>query len=123
MPDDTVTVRVAGPQFRFDREQYSRGDTLDVPGRIAVRHPRTLEIVDGDDASDEHVEESSEPTTLDVDELDPHPADLKVSELKDRLEDVDDVELLKAIRKAEDESEDRSTAKNAIDARLAELEG
>ncbi|WP_226040849.1 hypothetical protein [Natrinema sp. DC36] len=115
MSEQTVRVRVAGAQFRFDREQYTRGDELEVPKRIVGRHPRTLEIVaDEDDGSDE---------ADDVDELDPHPADLTVGELEDRIEDVEDPELIKAIKKAEEESKNRETAKDAIDARLNELEG
>lgn len=131
MPDTTVTVRVTRGEFRYDREHYERGDELEVHEGALEKHPRTLERVEEDEGVQESEaadEDDAEQADVDeevasVDELDPHPADLKVPELKDRLEDVDSVELLEAIREAEVESEDRTTAKDAIDARLKELEG
>ncbi|WP_135535379.1 hypothetical protein [Halostella pelagica] len=114
MPDTTVTVRIVRGEFRYDREHYERGDELEVHEGALEKHPRTLERVEEDDGSDEDE---------DIDELDPHPADLTVGELEDRIEDVEDPALIKTIRKAEEESKDRETATDAIDARLKELGG
>ncbi|QCC60753.1 hypothetical protein NP511_02075 [Natrinema thermotolerans] len=123
MPETTVTVRVAGAQFRFDREQYTRGDELEVPERIVGRHPRTLEIVDDVNGDEEAADAGDGTDELTVDDLDPHPKDLDVPGLEDRIADVDDVSLLETIKEAEKQNDDRTTAKNAIDSRLNELEG
>ncbi|WP_435552758.1 hypothetical protein [Natrinema sp. CGMCC1.2065] len=124
MSEPTVRVRVAGAQFRFDREQYTRGDELEVPERIVDRHPRTLAIVEEDVDDDGGATGAGDATgELAVDGLDPHPKDLDVPELEDRIADVDDVDLLNAIKEAEKQNDDRTTAKNAIDSRLNELEG
>ncbi|ELZ12496.1 hypothetical protein C478_10481 [Natrinema thermotolerans DSM 11552] len=124
MSEPTVRVRVAGAQFRFDREQYTRGDELEVPERIVSRHPRTLAIVEEDVDDDGGATGAGDATgELAVDDLDPHPKDLDVPGLEDRIADVDDVSLLKAIKEAEKQNDDRTTAKNAIDSRLNELEG
>lgn len=116
---DKIPVRVAGSYFGYNGERYGRGDTLEVHPRALEKHPSTLERVDEavvqEDADDEE--------GVTVDDLDPHPSDLNVPELEERIAGVEDVELLETIRDAEEESEDRETAKDAIDARLNELEG
>ena len=116
---DEIPVRVAGGEFRFDREHYERGDELKVPERTLEAHPRTLERVDEAEGEPESADDADE----DAEPLDPHPQDLNVDELEKRVEDVTDVDLLKRIRKAEKEGDDpRSTAVHAIDDRLDELE-
>lgn len=129
MPETTVTVRVVRGEFRYDREHYERGDELEVHEGALEKHPQTLERVGDEDVHEAETDDEDDVEQADVDEeavavheLDPHPADLKVSELRKRLENVDDVELLKVIRSAELESENRTTAKDAIDDRLNELE-
>jgi hypothetical protein len=51
------------------------------------------------------------------------PGDLTVANLREAVADIDDAETLRAIRDAEADGKDRTTAREAIDARLAELEG
>ncbi|QHS17919.1 hypothetical protein GWK26_12605 [haloarchaeon 3A1-DGR] len=130
---------MSGAQYRFNREQYTEGDELEVPERVAERHPRSLEVIgDGDDESADAGDEDTpdaedgaadseggdEPPDfgVDLEEVDPHPNDLSVSELRDRISDVNDVDLLQAIRHLESESEDRKTALEAIDDRIAAVE-
>ncbi|AXR78991.1 hypothetical protein [Natrarchaeobaculum sulfurireducens] len=119
MTDNTVRVRVAGSQFRFDREQFTRDDTLEVLERVAAKHPNTLEPVDSDDGDEE--DDDIEP--IPEDELDPHPSELTVDELETRLGNVDDLELLHGILEAEQSNKKRDTAVDSITGRLAELEG
>ena len=123
---DPVRVRVVRPQFRYDREQYTQGDELDVPEHVLKRHPRSLAVVEGTDAesdadgdavdSDDAVDPVSET------DLDPHPSDLTVDELEERLSDVDDLALLYGIRAAEADGKSRETALEAIDARISDVE-
>jgi hypothetical protein len=131
MPDNTVTVRVGRGGFRYDREQFAEGQELDVTEETIQRHPRTLtRVEDAGDAADGdgETEDDPEATTDDTvdavaeDDLDPHPSDLTVDDLKERLGDVDDVALLRGIRNAEEDNKGRSGALTAIDGRLADLE-
>jgi hypothetical protein len=135
---DTIRVRVARGEFRYDREHYTQGDELEVHERALEKHPRTLTRVE--EARDESVapdpreemvaEEFGEDPDADLEErlavedLDPHPSDLTVPEMEDRLASVDDVAHVEAILDAERESDDpRTTAIDVIESRLAELEG
>ncbi|WEL29857.1 hypothetical protein [Haloferax volcanii] len=131
MSRNTVRVRVAGSQFRYDREQYIEGDELEVHEGALEKHPRTLERVED---ADENVQMSTggeadaaddvdEGGGLTVDDLDPHPEDLTVVELEERIDDVDDVDLLETIKEAEEETENRTGAIDAVENRLDELEG
>lgn len=132
MSENTVRVRVAGSQFRYDREQYTRDDVLEVAEETLAKHPRTLAPVeeDGgdqqvtlDDANGSDESDGSDGSDGSDDyEVDPHPSDLTVAELRDRVGDVDDVGLLEAIHKAETDGEQRSTAIDAIEDRIDELE-
>lgn len=125
---DTVHVRVSGPQFRTNNQWYEQGETLEVPEEIFEKYPRRLERVDpepehepdeeSDDAAADAGDESEGDESV---EADPHPADLSVSELEERLEDVDDVALLEAILEAEQE-DPRKTAVEAIEARIDAVE-
>lgn len=112
MPEPTERVRVVRREFRYDREHYTRGDELEVHEGALEKHPRTLE----------RVEEVSNDDEYSVEDLDPHPSGLVIDDLEDRLEDVDDPALLKTIKTAEEETKDRGGAKEAIDARINELE-
>lgn len=120
-------VKVTGRSFRYRGERYRHGDTFEAEDGVLEKHPRTLSAVDGDEATDQEAdaEEAADEDdgTVTVDDLDPHPADLKVGELEERIADVEDVDLLETIRDAEEATEDRTTAKDAIDARLNEIEG
>lgn len=122
-------VKVTGRSFRYRGERYRHGDTFEAEDGVLEKHPRTLSAVDGDEATDQEADAESddeeaagEGGTVTVDDLDPHPANLKVGELEERIADVEDVELLETIRDAEEATEDRTTAKDAIDARLNEIE-
>lgn len=123
---DTITVRVIRSMFGHGREIYRRGDTLEVGRTVLEKHPNTLEQVDQANtevsAADEAKDSAEADDGVTVDELDPHPEALNVDELEERIADVDDLELLETIREAEAESQNRTTAKDAIDARLNELE-
>ncbi|QLG63088.1 hypothetical protein [Halorarum salinum] len=122
---DEIPVRVAGAEFRFDREHYTRGDELEVPERTLEAHPRTLKRVEETETEPEAEEttvQESEDVSMDG-ELDPHPQELTVDELERRVQDVTDVDLLERILAAETESNDpRSTAVDALENRLDELE-
>jgi len=123
---DTVRVRVVRAQFRYDREQYTEGDELNVPERVLERHPRSLAVVDETDAESDADADSvdSDGATEPVAEadLDPHPSDLTVDELEERLSNVDDLALLYGIRAAEADDKARETALEAIDARISDVE-
>jgi DNA topoisomerase VI subunit B len=122
MSNDTVRVRVAGPQFRYEREQYTEGDELDVPEWVIESHPQTLERV-APTASSETTAEQDADSEVDPDEIDPHPTELTVDEIKERIADVDDVATLEAILELEERGENRSTATDAIENRIDDLEG
>lgn len=123
---DTVRVRVVRAQFRYDREQYTEGDELDVPERVLEQHPRSLAVVDETevetdaDADQADSDDAVEPVA--EADLDPHPSDLTVDELEERLSDVDDLALLYGIRAAEAGGKTRETALEAIDARISDVE-
>jgi hypothetical protein len=124
---DTIHVRVSGPQFRTNNQWYEQGETLEVPEEIFEKYPRRLERVEPEDDTEAESEEASDDAAPDeseadaAPEADPHPADLSVSELEERLEDVDDVALLEAILEAEQE-DPRKTAVEAIEARIDAVE-
>lgn len=129
MSDDTITVEVVGPQFRYDREQYTHGDELEVTQRTLESHPNTLAPVPGGDAGAETTDESEdgdqddEIEPLAESELDPHPSELTVDELEERIADVDDLELLYGILAAEEDNKNRDTAIAAIESQIADVEG
>lgn len=106
--------------FGQGREIYRRGDTLEIDPVVLEKHPKTLEKVESESSSEADTEEDEGSAA--VEDLDPHPSDLKVDELEERIEDVDDVALLDAILTAETQSKDRTTAVNVIESRISELE-
>jgi hypothetical protein len=125
MPGE-VRVRVADGDVWVDGEHYVRGDEVDIPERVYEQIPHSFERVesddgDGDEANAESGADGDEPPA--VDDLDPHPAALTVDELRERVQDVDDIALLEAIRTAEQatDGEARTTAIEAIENRLAAL--
>jgi hypothetical protein len=127
---ETVSVRVTDGDVWVDGEHYTRGDEVDVPAGVYDRLPGSFEQVADSDTSEDSDEDNAAQEsgnggadTVTVDDLDPHPTDLTVDELEERIADVDDVALLAAIREAETDAEDRTTAIEAIDTRLNELEG
>jgi hypothetical protein len=129
MSDDTVRVRVAAGEFRYDREHYERGDELAVSVAALEKHPRSLNRLDeaageseDEPAADPDADDEAPDLAFDPDEIDPHPSDLTINELSERVEGVEDAGKLETIRYLEDESKDRTGAKDAIDDRLDELE-
>lgn len=58
-----------------------------------------------------------------ADTLAVHPTEHTVDELRDALADIDDPDDLRAARVIETDTQDRETALEAIDDRLAKLEG
>lgn len=126
---DSVRVRVVRAQFRYDREQYTEGDKLDVPEHVLERHPRSLAVVEETGAEAKPDTDADQTDSADAVEpvaeadLDPHPSDLTVDELRDRLTDVGDLALLYDIRAAEGDGKTRETALEAIDARISDVEG
>lgn len=127
MSEDTVRVRVTGRQFRHGGEEYHHGDELEVPERAIEGWEGRLERVesDGDEEPEGDEDDGGEDEAeVGVGDVDPHPQELTVGELSDRLEGVDDAATVRAIQQAEAESDEpRTTALEAIDARLDELEG
>jgi hypothetical protein len=121
MTEDTVTVRVAGGEFRYDGEQYVRGDELEVHERAAERHPRTLERVEENEGSQED-ENDAEAAGGETGTLPFNPEAHTNDELAERVAEIDDTATLVALRNLEAEQKDRAGAKEAIDARLNELE-
>lgn len=121
MSDDTVRVRVDRGDYRHQREHYTRGQELDVTPKVLEKHPNSLTRVDEPDSDGGEEDETDDSDDEIV--VDPDPSELTVDELRDRVTDVDDVELLKAIKGVEKAGENRETAKQALDKRLAELEG
>lgn len=120
MTGEQVTVRVTGRQFRHDGREYHTNDTLDVPRDVYEAWQGRLTIhEDTDDGADGAGEEEDSDEAV----VDPHPSDLTVSELEDRIQDVDDTSLLHGILDAEIEGENRSTAVDAIEDRIQDLEG
>jgi hypothetical protein len=69
---------------------------------------------------DDVVYEEDGPPDASASALDP--GDLTVADLRDAVADIDDAAALQAVRAAEAGGSDRTTALEAIDARLAELE-
>jgi hypothetical protein len=109
-PGDVVelTEYVGEPQKEMRRVVESDGEP-------ATDDPSDGEVKAGGDGSpDEGVT---------ADDLDPHPSDLTVPEVKERVADVDDVALLETILEVEAAGKSRTGAKDAIEARIAELEG
>lgn len=129
---NTVEVRVTRAQYRHNRQQYSQGDVLEVSEETLEKHPRSLERVEDDNADAEtEGEAEAEPdgdgdedavTPLSEDELDPHPSDLTVDEIRERVENAD-LPTLYGIRDAEKAAENRSTAIEAIEAQIDDVEG
>ena len=119
MPEPTVPVRLVAGEFRYDREHYTAGDELQVHERALEAHPRSLERID---ESADAGGSGSEPRA-DPDEIDPKPQDLTVDELEQRIADVDDLRMLRGIRYLEAEADHRTTALEAIDDRIEDLDG
>jgi len=109
MSEDTVRVRVEAGDYRHEREHYTRGDELEVLEKTLEKHPRSLSRVKESEAA------------ITEDDLDPHPSDLTVDELKERVDDIENPDLLSAIEGAEEATDARSTALDAIGSRKQEL--
>lgn len=128
MSDNTVRVEVVRAQFRYDREQYTQGDEIEVTEATLRRHPQSLaRIDDGDEQTDEDGADEADGDgdavePVPEEELDPHPSDLTVDQLRDRVSGVEKIALLKGIRQAEDDGENRTTAIEAIDDRINAVE-
>jgi len=138
MPD-TVSVRVADGDVWVDGEHLTRGDEVDIPADVYDRIPGSFERVDSDESTGDVDDETDASETnaseadgeadgeaageVTVDDLNPHPDDLTVDELEERIADVDDAALLETILEAEEASDTRTTAVDAIEERIADLEG
>lgn len=125
MSDETIRVRVDRGDYRHEREHYTRGDEIEVAPKVLEQHPNSLTRIE---AAEEPTDEGDAATTDDGngdDEIvvDPDPSELTVDELGERIADVDDVALLAAIRDAEEEGKNRETAKDALNSRIAAVEG
>lgn len=126
MTDETILARVTGRTWRQDAENYLNGDEVEVAPEELENWPNRLARVEREPEPD------SKPADEDSDgdddgedespEIDPHPQDLTVTELRERVETVNDVSMLEAIRELEDDSDEpRTKALSAIDARIDEL--
>lgn len=106
------------------------GDRVDVTERQAdylVSERGDFALVAADETApadagppDETPAEEDGPPDDTVEAIDP--GDLTVSELSDVVADIDDADRLRALRNAEAGGKDRTTAKDAIDDRLDDLE-
>jgi hypothetical protein len=68
--------------------------------------------------------EEDGPPDADTDEPAPlDPGDHTVADLREAIADIDDADALRAVGDAEEAGENRTTALEAIDARLSELRG
>jgi hypothetical protein len=103
-----LTEHVGEPQ----KEMRRVGESDNEP---ATDEPSDGEVGTGDDDSPDE--------SVTTDDLDPHPSDLTVPEVEERVADVEDVALLETILTVEAADENRTGAKDAIEARVAELEG
>lgn len=130
MSDALVEVRVDRPQYRHDGEQYERDDTLEVPKRVLNRHPNSLERIEeataaepGDDAGDADAE--IELTDEDGGTIPFNPTNFSVDEVEDRIADIEDADTIRSLRTLEqtEDGDPRTTAIEAFDARIDELEG
>ena len=90
------------------------GDVVELTEHVGEPQKEMRRVAESDDDSpDEGV------TT---DDLDPHPGDLTVPEVEERVADVEDGALLETILEVETVGKNRTGAKDAIEARIAELE-
>jgi hypothetical protein len=84
--------------------------------RIAAAHPQDVErIADDTPGPDDWTAVATGTPPF-------APGEHTVSELRDRVQEVDDADALRALRTAEADGGDRTTALDAIDARIDELE-
>jgi hypothetical protein len=121
MSDALVEVRVDRPQYRSGGEQYERGDTLTVSKRELDRHPNSLEKI-GEVTGEAEGEDVPDGPSGKLPFL---PPEHSVSEIEERIAEIDDVEAVRALRNAEQQEQDdpRTTAVEAFDDRIDELEG
>ena len=118
---ETVSVRVTDGDVWVDGEHLTRGDEVEIPTTVYERISRSFEQVDDvddvtDDADEEQVDQGDPP------EVDPHPGELTVDEIEDRVAEVDDLAKLRAILSLEEDGKDRTTATDAIEERIHDLE-
>jgi hypothetical protein len=95
---------------RFDGD-VAPGEVADLPERVGEPQPE-LERVEIPDPDGPDVESGTLPFA---------PGEHTVSELRDRVQDINDADALRALRTAEADGGDRTTALDAIDDRLAAL--
>jgi hypothetical protein len=123
MPD-TTRVRVTDGDVWVDGEHLTRGDEADIPSGVYERIPGSFDPADDGAESGSAADDDEAATDAAGDvEVDPHPEDLTVDEIEERVAEVDSVEKLQRIRELEAESDERTTALEAIDNRLDELGG
>ncbi|QLH82466.1 hypothetical protein [Halosimplex pelagicum] len=125
MPE-TTRVRVTDGDVWVDGDHLTRGDEAEIPVSVYERIPGSFESIDdgAESASNEADADdgsATDDTAGDV-EVDPHPEELTVDEIEERVAEVDSVAKLQRIRELEVESDDRTTALEVIDDRLDELE-
>lgn len=91
------------------------GDVVELDAHVAGPHPDMVPVADADSASGDAESDAGE-------ESDATPPfkteDLTVSELRGAVQDIDDPDVLEAVREAEASGKNRDTALDAIDAQL-----
>lgn len=122
MSDNTIGVRVDRGDYRHEREHYTRGDELDVAPKVLEQHPNSLTRIEEPDVSTDDQGDAGDADAGDEVVVDPDPSELTVDELRDRIADVDDAELLDAIKDAEKAGKNRETAIDALEDRISALE-
>jgi hypothetical protein len=97
----------------------------DIADRVVTSHPHDVEELDEKDEDETADVDTDDPADdeTESDDVDPHPGELTVTEIEERVADVDDREVLESIRELEANGDHRTTALEAIDARLDDLDG
>ena len=127
MSDALVEVRVDRPQYRSGGEQYERGDTLEVSKRELDRHPNSLERIEAA-ATDPTADDAAALADTIQDDggtVPFNPTNFSVDDVEDRIADIENVDTIRALRTLEqtEDGDPRTTAVEAFDARIDELEG
>lgn len=102
---------------RLGREpvRVPSGETVDVPEHVAAGWAELERVADDTPGPDDWTAVATGTPPF-------APGEHTVSELRDRVQEVDDADDLRALRTAEAEGEDRTTALDAIDTRIDDLE-
>ncbi|SFS62982.1 hypothetical protein [Halostagnicola kamekurae] len=103
--------------LEFDEDGYAYVEDPIVADKLLAMHRHIERGGHGPGGSDDIDEPDDESETLPF-----NPEEHTNDEIAERVKDVDDAAALEALRNLEEEQKDRDGAKDAIDARMDELE-